>query len=92
MEIYDSFCNVKTKTESVFVARTRRVGFVETVKNLVVGKHTDTQVVIDKALVEGVLDGIEGYFCLFGKNILQSLILLLAISTDVDLVALVAIV
>ena len=65
-----------------------QVVLMETVEDLVVGKDTDVQVVIDKTLVESILDGIEGYFCLLGKNIFQSLILLLTVGTDVDLVAL----
>ena len=64
------------------------VVLMETVEDLVVGKDADTQIVVCKALVEGILDWSEGYFCLFGKNILQALILFLTVRTDIDLIAL----
>ena len=62
--------------------------FMETVEDLVVGKHADTQVVVGKTLVESLLNGSEGYFRLFDKNIFQTLILLLTVCTDIYLVAL----
>ena len=53
-----------------------------------IGKETDAQIIIGKALVEGLIDGGEGNVCLFGKNIFQALILFLTICKDINLIAL----
>ena len=64
------------------------VVFMEAVEDLVVGKNTDAQFVISKALVERFINAGERYICLFGKDILQTLNLLLTVGEDIDLIPL----
>ena len=65
------------------------VVLVETVKNLVVGKHAQFQVLVDKALVQCAVDGLEGdVVAAVLKDVAQSLNLLGAVAQDDDAVAL----
>ena len=65
------------------------VVFMETIENLMIGKDTDVQVVVGKALVEGLIDrGKDDLLGLLGKDILQTFILFLAVGKDKDLIAL----
>ena len=59
---------------------------METVKDLVVGEDADAQVIVGKALMEGLLYGVEGYSCRFSKNIPQTFILFLAVGENIDLI------
>ena len=64
------------------------VVLVETVEDLMVGEDADAEVAVDETLVECLVDGIEGDISRIGQYILQALVLLLAVGTDVYLVAL----
>ena len=62
--------------------------FMETVEDLVIGKNTDAQVVVSKALVKRFINAGERYLCLFGKDIFQTLDLLLTVGEDIYLIPL----
>ena len=61
-----------------------KVVFVESVENLMVSEDTDTEVVIDETLVQCLVDGCKD---IGATDFLQTLILLLAVGTDIDPIA-----
>ena len=66
-----------------------QVVLMETVEDLMIGEETDTEIIVSKAFVEGLIywrkDNILSHF---GKDILQTLVLFLTIGEDVDLIPL----
>ena len=67
-----------------------QVVLVETVENLMVGKVADAQVVIGKALVQGVVNGNKRkriVFTLTTQDVLQSFVLLLTVGQYAELIA-----
>ena len=62
---------------------------METVEDLMIGKETDTEIIVSKAFVKCLFDGCEDdILSHFGKDILQTLVLLLTVGKDIDLIAL----
>ena len=60
---------------------------METVEYLVVCKDAQLLVVVSKAFMEGLLDGIEKYCSFFSEDILQTIQLLFTISKDTEPIA-----
>ena len=65
------------------------VVFMETVEDLVIGEEADAEVIVGKAFVKRFFywceDNIPSHFV---KDILQTLVLLLTVGKDIDLIAL----
>ena len=65
-----------------------QVVLVETVEDLMVGEATHAQVMVYEALVQRAVDAFEGKSRFFGKDVFQSLNLLLAVGQHIELVPL----
>ena len=67
-----------------------QVVLMETVEDLMIGKETDAEVVVGKALVERLFNRRKSHIgdCPRCENFLQAFVLLLAVGEDIDLIAL----
>ena len=67
-----------------------QVVLMETVEDLMIGKETDAEVVVGKALMERLFNWRKSHIgdCPRCENFLQAFVLLLAVGEDIDLIAL----
>ena len=65
------------------------VVFMETVEDLMIGEETDAEIIVSKSFVKSLIDRRkDNILSHFGKDILQTLVLFLAVGEDIDLIAL----